>query len=157
MGSCPAEGQGTAWDSSSVQAQVIRLPPKRSSFIRIQSASAAFFSNVKAISNKKPSGVQLCKSERRNAPLEKAFQEEQTLGSCGSCGATQPGEPGAEQLPPHLLHWGTRGSTHPSVPRRGCQACPGARQEMLALSFLGYCEVEEDFAVLRWGGTEMHA
>lgn len=34
----------------------------------------SFFANVKTVSNKKPSGAWLRKSERGNAPFEKAFQ-----------------------------------------------------------------------------------
>jgi len=41
--------------------------------------------------------------------------------------------------------------------RQCCQACLDARQEMLTLPFLGCWEVEEDFAVLCWGGGEMHS
>lgn len=121
-------GQLLCSSAELAQAQVIQLSP--STFCHSHSECfSSLFPNVRTVNNKKPSSVQQCKSERRNAPLEKPFQKEQTLSSCGSCGAAQPGEPGAEQLP----HTSCTGEQPPPVPPPGCQACPGARQEMLAL------------------------
>lgn len=151
QGSCPEPSTGTGHSVGQLLCSAAcpssadpALP--QAAFIGIQSASAAFFPMSRLLITKSPE-VCSCVNQKAEMLQKSHFSKNKPLAPVGAAELQSQGslELSSSPTPPALGAWGAVTSLCPTQAARLVQV-------MLALSFLGYWEVQEDFAVLHQGG-----